>query len=202
MAPAAVAGDLSPIPLYSPYHRLTWSQGFKGFPDSACPFRSSSGNLMIEYSTTSSKTSQAAEIGVGSLQSDPCFRFDFTSFRVGCGSIDASCDFNVTGLAWDSEKQTQVTVASHTFRTRACSAQKDCRLGLIAADEAYSLTNLTSLLIDVTAGGQKQTWWADDLVLSWTESSCESAVCRSRVRDTVLRRGRRHSLSRMFDALP
>lgn len=157
---------------------------------------------MIEFSTTSSKTDQAAEIGVGALQTDSCFRFDFTSFRVGCGSTRASCNFNVTGLTWDNEKQTQVAVASHTFHTRACSAQKGCRLRLIAADKTTGLRNLTSLLIDVTAGGQPQKWWADDLVLSWTDSSCDSAVCRSRVRDTVPKRGRRHGLSRILDTLP
>lgn len=202
MAPGSNADDLSPIPMYSPYHRLTWSEGFKAFPDSACPYKSSSGHLMIEFSNPSSRMFQAAEIGVGALQTDPCFRFDFTSFRVGCGSTTADCNFNITGLAWDNEKQIQMTVASHTFQTQACSAQESCSLHLVSADNAHGLTNLTSLLIDVTAGGQPQKWWADDLVLSWTESSCDSAICRNRVRDSVPKRGRRQGLSRILNTLP
>lgn len=157
---------------------------------------------MLEFSNTPSKKYHAAEIGVGALQVVPCFRFDFTSFRVGCASSIADCKFNVTGLTWDNDTQTQVTVASHTFNTRACSSQKQCKLNLITGDEATGLTNLTSLLIDVTAGGEPQKWWADDLVLNWTDSSCDSAVCRSYVRDTVPKRGRRYGLSRILDTLP
>lgn len=202
MAPGASANDLSPIPLFNPYHRLTWSDGFKAFPASACPYKSSSGQVMIEYSTSSPNQHQTAEIGLGALQTDSCFRFDFTSFRVGCASTGASCNFNITGLAWNSSTKTQVPVASHTFHTRACASQKDCKLRLITADKASGLTNLTSILVEATAGGQPQTWWGDDLALSWTEPSCEAAVCRSRVRDTVSKRGRRAGMSRVLDVLP
>lgn len=190
--------DVSPIPMYSPYHRFTWSEGFRAFPSSVCPYKASSGDLMIEFPSST----KAAEIGTGGLSTNPCFRFDLTSLRVGCASIEASCDFNVTGLAWDSDSQTMAIAASHTFSTGACSAQKGCELETISADVSAGLTNLTSIMIDATAGGHPQTWWADDLTISWTDSSCESAVCRSGVRDFVLKRGRRHGQSRGLDALP
>lgn len=193
--------DLSPVPMYSPYHRFTWSERFRVFSSSACPYESSSGDLMIEFSALT-KTYEVAEISVGALRVKPCFRFDFTSLRVGCASTGASCEFNVTGLTWDFDIQAMVTVASHSFSTRACSAQKECKLGSITADASTGLTNLTSVLIDVTAGGQPQTWWADDLTLTWTDSSCESAVCRSGVRDFVPKRGRRHGQTRVLDILP
>lgn len=202
MTPGSHANDLSPVPMYSPYHRFTWSEGFRVFPASVCPYKSSSGQLMLEFSRSSLMKYQVAEIGVGNLQTLPCFRFDFASFRVGCASSTASCSFNVTGLTWDDETQAQVTVASHTFNTRGCSSQKHCTLSLITGVEAAGLTSLTSLLIDVTAGGQPQKWWADDLVLNWTDSSCESTVCRSQVRDFVPKRGRRYGVSRVLDTLP
>lgn len=201
MAPGSNAGDLSPVPLYSPYHRFTWSEGFKVFPTSVCPYESSSGDLMVEFSP-STKSPSPAEIGLGGLHTNPCFRFDFTSVLVGCASTDASCQYNVTGLTWDSNTQTMATVASHTFSTEACPAQNGCKLSSITADTTMGLANLTSILIDVTAGGQSQTWWADDLSLSWTDSSCESAVCRSGVRDFVSKRGRRHGPARVLQTLP
>lgn len=202
MAPGSSASDLSPIGIYSPYHRLTWSEGFRAFPASVCPFQASSGELMVEHLAPSPKAHKAAEIGLGPLQAEPCFRFDFTSFRVGCASTGAPCKFNVTGLSWDHETYSQVPVVSHQFHTRACLSQKHCKLGLITADKATGLTNLTSLLIDVTASGKPETWWADDLVLTWTDTSCDTAVCRSRVRDTVSKRGRRHGMSLVLDTLP
>lgn len=156
---------------------------------------------MVEFSP-SAKNTEAAEIGVGSLTTNPCFRFDFTSLRVGCASNEASCEFNVTGLAWDSDNQAIITVASHTFSTPACSAQKECELQPISADASTGLTNLISILIDVTAGGQPQTWWADDLTITWTDPSCEATVCRSGTADFVPKRGRRHGHNRGIDALP
>lgn len=198
MAPGASAYDLPAVPMYNPYHRFSWSHGFKVFPAAACPYKSASGELMIEFSPDH----QVAQLGVGSLQSNPCFRFDFSSFRAGCNSTSANCNFNITGLAWDSKTKSEVAVASHTFTTRSCWAQKGCELNLITASRSHGLANLTSILIDVTAAGQPQTWWADDVALKWTDTSCQSAVCRSQVRDTVSKRGRRPGFSRILDTLP
>lgn len=162
-------------------------------------FKPSSGDMVIEFSPVELGGQQAAKISVGALQANPCFRFDFTSFRVGCAST-ADCEFNVTGFSWDNEVQTEVAVGSQTFITQSCFGQKDCSLSSIVADESANLTSLTSLLVDVTAGGQPQKWWADDLTLMWTDSSCETAACRSNVRDTIPKRGRRHGMARIVDA--
>lgn len=141
-----------------------------------------------------------AQIGVGGLRSKPCFRFDFTSFRVGCAATHANCDFNVTGLSWDNEAQQEVVVGSQNFSVRSCAVQRDCALNKISALSTGGLTNLTTLLIDVTTDGESQRWWADDIVFHWTDGSCESAVCRSQIHDDGPRRSRRLSSSRLFDA--
>lgn len=174
-----------------------WSDGFRVFPASFVPYKASSGILVLEH-TFSHEAQEAAQIGVGALQTNLCFRFDFVSFHVGCAATDSNCDFNITGLVWDSEGQHEVVVASRTFSTRTCSSQRNCALALIAADDAAGLTNLTSVLIDVTSNGQPQSWWADDLILNWTDGSCESAACRSQVRDIGPKRGRRQSSPHIF----
>lgn len=200
MPTGSQANDVLPVPMYSPYHRFAWSEGFRVFPSSACPYKASSGDLLIEYAT-STKNDEVAEIGVGNLSYNPCFRFDFTSLRVGCASREASCRFNITGFTLDSDSQTTVPVASHTFNTQACDEQEGCNLESITADGSTGLTNLTSILIDVTAGGVPQTWWADDLTVTWTDASCEAAACRSGIRDFVPKRGRRHGQDPGVDAL-
>lgn len=155
---------------------------------------------MLEFSPVQVSRQEAAKISIGALRTKSCFRFDFTSFRVGCASTKDNCKFNVTGLSWDDQTQTEMTAGSLTFNTRACLDRKECDLIAVAADESANLTNLTSLLVDVTAGGQQQKWWADDVTLTWTDASCKAAVCRSDARDTVPKRGRRHGRARIIDA--
>lgn len=199
LAPDTDYKDVAPVLVYSPYHRFVWSEGFKALPTSAAMFKPSSGDVMIEFSAVEVGSQRAAKISVGTLRANPCFQFDFTSFRVGCAST-ADCEFNVTGFSWDNEVQTEVAVGSHVFITQGCLGQQDCSLVPIVADESANLTSLTSLLIDVTAGGQPQKWWADDLTLAWSDASCEMAACRSNVRDTIPKRGRRHGMARIGDA--
>lgn len=189
--------DASPVAIFNPYHRLTWSDEFKVFPASFVPYKASSGKLVLEYSP-SLEVRETAQIGVGALSTRPCFRFDFTSFRVGCAATHGNCNFNITGLSWDSEGQRELTVASRIFTIKSCAAQRNCALTSIAVDDTAGLTNLTAVLIDVTSDGEPQRWWADDLVLNWTDGSCESANCRSRVRDIGPKRGRRQDSPRIF----
>lgn len=133
---------------------------------------------------------QQAKISIGNPQANACFRFDFTGLRAGCASKRANCMFNITGLAWDNDAQTEVTVGSQISSTRACARQMNCKLGTLTADPTAGLSNLTSLLIDVSARDQPQKWWADDVALAWTDTSCEAAVCRSSARDIYPKRGR------------
>lgn len=140
---------------------------------------------------------QQAKISVGDLQTSACFRFDFTSIRAGCASKKANCVFNITGLSWDDDSQTEVTVGSQISSMQACSRQKNCKLGSIVADARAGLYNLTSLLIEVTAHSQPQKWWADDVSITWTDTSCDAAVCRSDVRDIYPKRGLGQGMTQM-----
>lgn len=132
---------------------------------------------------------ELAKISVGDLQANPCFRFDFSGMRAGCASKRANCVFNITGLSWDDDAQTEVVVGSQMSSMRACPRQKNCKLGSLVADAPAGLYNLTSLIIDVTARNQPQKWWADDVAINWTDTSCDAAVCRSDVRDIYPKRG-------------
>lgn len=143
------------------------------------------------------KDDRQAKMGVGNLQANPCFRFDFAGLRVGCASKKAKCMFNITGLSWDDDSQTEMTVGSQMSSTRACARQMNCKLGSLVADATAGLSNLTSLLIDVTANDQPQKWWADDMAVTWTDTSCEAAICRSGVRDIYPKRGRGHGMTQI-----
>lgn len=199
MGPEKDAKDVSGVQIPSPYHRLVWSDGFRVCPDSSTPYKASSGKLILDHSAALLMTEDVAKISVDSLQVNPCVRFDFVSFRVGCAAVHTTCEFNITGLSWNDETKQEIIVASHISNIRACTVPDDCILNLITSDEVAGLTNLTSILVDVTAGGWAQQWWADDLVINWTDSSCETATCGPQVQDTVPNRGRGQGMSRIFD---
>ncbi|KAK2610293.1 hypothetical protein N8I77_003739 [Diaporthe amygdali] len=196
LAPGTDPEDIAPDPMYSPYRHFTWSEAFKIIPASAAPYKPSSGDLMLEVPIIT-KDDQQAKMGVGNLQANPCFRFDFAGLRVGCASKKAKCMFNITGLSWDDDSQTEMTVGSQMSSTRACARQMNCKLGSLVADATAGLSNLTSLLIDVTANDQPQKWWADDMAVTWTDTSCEAAICRSGVRDIYPKRGRSHGMTQI-----
>lgn len=196
MAPGTDPKDIAPDPMYSPYRHFTWSEGIKIIPGSAAPYKPSSGDLMLQVPNVV-EGDQLAKISVGDLQANPCFRFDFIGIRAGCASKKANCIFNITGLSWDDDAQTEVSVGSHIASTRACSRQKNCNLGHLVADAAAGLYNLTSLVIDVTAHNHPQKWWADDVAIAWTDTSCDAAVCRSDVRDIYPKRGLGQGMTQM-----
>lgn len=196
LAPGTDPETIAPDHMYSPYRHLTWSEGIKIIPGSAAPYEPSSGDLMIQV-PNEGKYDQLAKISVGNLQTNTCFRFDFTGMRAGCASKKANCMFNITGLSWDDEAQAEVVVGSSVSTTRACSRQNNCKLRPLVADSTAGLHNLTSILIDVTAHNKPQKWWADDVAMTWTDASCDAAVCRSNVRDTYPRRGLGQGMTQM-----
>jgi hypothetical protein len=188
LAPGTDPEEIAPDPILNPYRHINFSEGVKIIPGSAAPYRPSSGDLMLQIPNDAAD-GQLAKMSVGGLQANPCFRFDFTSMQAGCASKKANCVFNITGLSWDDDAQAEVIIGSQMSSTRACSRQKNCKLGAIVADATAGLSNLTSLVIDVTSHNLPQKWWADDIAISWTDASCDAAVCRSNVRDIYPKRG-------------
>jgi hypothetical protein len=182
--------------VYNPYKRINFSDSLKIIPGSASPYQPSSGDLMLQVPNDAAD-GEIAKVSVGCLQANPCFRFDFTSMRAGCASTKANCVFNITGLAWDDDAQTEVVVGSQMSSIRACPRQHNCKLGTISADVMGRLFNLTGLVIDVTAHNTPQKWWADDIAMSWTDKSCDANVCRSNIKDAYPQRGLGEGLTQM-----
>ncbi|KAI1370988.1 hypothetical protein F4677DRAFT_323351 [Hypoxylon crocopeplum] len=110
--------DVKPMPLFSPYHRFYFSEGFDVLPPPPAPFDPSSGSLMVQFTPSSilnqsvpGVPSDAAEISVGPQTSSACFPFNFKGFSLGCDSNGSPCDFNFTGLRFDHESQEEREVA-------------------------------------------------------------------------------------------
>ncbi|KAI1773767.1 hypothetical protein F4818DRAFT_101082 [Hypoxylon cercidicola] len=193
------------MPLFSPYHRFYFSQGFNVLPPPPAPYDPSSGSLMVQFTPGSllnqSETSMdSATISVGPQTSSACFPFNLYSISLGCDSIDAPCVFNFTGLRYNERSQQETEVAWETAEVEACPEASHCKL---VPAELIGFEKLTSFQVTLKVNGKPRMWWADDLALGWSDNQCEKAICRSKVRDSVSKRaetpGSRKAASRALD---
>ncbi|KAI4861472.1 hypothetical protein F4820DRAFT_65929 [Hypoxylon rubiginosum] len=195
------------MPLFSPYHRFYFSQGFSVLPPPPAPYDPSSGNLMLQFTPGSllnqseqGTAPDSATISVGPQTSSACFPFNLYSFSVGCDSRDKPCVFNFTGLRFDERSQQETEVVWETAEVEACPKSSHCKLVPV---ELVDFEKLTSFQVTLNVNDKPRMWWADDLSLGWSDNQCEKAVCRSKVRDSVSKRedvpGGRKVISRALD---
>lgn len=179
-----------PMPLFSPYHRFVYSTGFYVIPPPVGPYRPSSGGLLLQIEppatrnlTDSELDPDAAEFGVEpKVQLNPCFHFNMVSVNLGCASTSAPCQFTFLGLRYNSTIRDDEVVANRTLEVVSCPQQIDCSL---QPTVVTGLTDLTAVIIKLSVAGQPAKWFADDLSLAWTDSSCQAAQCRAQVPDRL-----------------
>ncbi|GAB1316959.1 hypothetical protein MFIFM68171_07169 [Madurella fahalii] len=167
-------------PVPSPYHHFVFSKGFRLVSPPTTKYQPASGSWMLKHSPSSS----VAQIGLGQLRENQCFRFSFRSISLGCNSLDAPCVFRISGLRWNGIRD--VVQGTATFKIAACRESSHCVLSRRVLDsvDALPLTNLTAVNITLVTAGEPQTWWADDLHLAWTDNSCSASTCRAMVPST------------------
>jgi len=187
VAPGADPDTLHAAPVVNPYHRFWFSRGYGFAPPPSSPYRPSSSKMMVQYDQAvfaNGTVDGTAQIDLGPQRDNPCLHFNLLSFDLGCNSTQAACRFNITGLRNLGDPQLDVPVVSNVFNVSACPSQTNCSLSRVTVGSAYS--NLTSINIQLTVGNSTtETWWGDDLQLGWTNNTCASANCRSRVRNAV-----------------
>lgn len=172
--------------LFNPYHKWWFSEGFVVVQDTETPYRSSSGNQMIEFIPSSlsngrfnNSSHDLAMISVGRKGSNPCFRFNLYSLSLGCPRDlpEPVCDFSIRGMRYnETTHREEGTGTDEDVQTVRCD-QARCDLSLTEFD---TYKNITSFIVKATSGNETQRWFADDLSLGWTDSSCEAAECRER----------------------
>lgn len=183
-------GQTRPMPLFSPYHRFTYSTGFYVIPPPEGPYRPSSGRLMLQIeppavrnSTDTELDPDAVEFGVEPrVLLNPCFHVNMVSINLGCDSTGSPCQFTFLGLRYNATTRDNDVVANRTLQVAACPQQADCNLEPTAVT---GLMDLTAIIIKLSVAGRPARWYADDLSLAWTDNSCQAAQCRSQVPDRL-----------------
>jgi hypothetical protein len=182
--------SLNPVPMLSPYHHIFFGRGFGFVPPPASRYNPSSPGLMLQYDQAlfdNGTLDGYAAFGIGTQRPNPCFRFNLLSVNLGCNSTNFTCVFNVTGMqnhgwAWDD-----TPVVSGLYNVSACPMESNCSLTRVTFNPSEYF-NMTSVSVQLMAGNSSsQSWWADDLQLGWTNSTCASGFCRSKVRSAVQR---------------
>jgi hypothetical protein len=179
---SSTSGHDGPMPMFSPYHRFWFATSFKLAPPPKARFQPSSGKLMLQHTPSNVSTDAVPNFGIGPGQSAKCFAFDFYGAMVGCDSEESDCVFTFTGMRLNDTSETESQAVTQAVHVPACEQMEDCKLQHVSLQ---GFTAVTSINIDVQVDNEDRTWWADDLELGWSEDSCESATCRSRVRDTI-----------------
>ena len=152
--------------------------------DSESPFRSSSGNQLAEFIPASlsngrfnNSSHDWAKISVGPRQTNPCFRFNLYSMSLGCptNSPEPLCEFSIWGRRYNEATGSEDgTGTDEDVQTISCGEAR-CDLSFI---DLNTYENITSFIVKATSGNETQKWWADDLVMGWTDNSCKAAECR------------------------
>lgn len=173
------------MPIPNGYHRFTFSDGFTALPVTASRFRPSSGNVMTLFTPS---VTPSGLIGTGPLGDSPCFRFDFQGLSIGCGNGEA-CRIVVTGVQWNGTHNEDA--GTRYWQVEACGdTRTGCRLQAlkISTEQSKStaFNNLTAIKIRAEMDSVAVSWAADNIMMSWTDNTCDAAQCRSMVRNSVM----------------
>lgn len=158
--------------------------------DSGSPYRPASGNQVAEFIPASlsngrfNNSHDLAMISIGEQESNPCFRFNLYSLNLGCSTNSTTqlCEFDIQGMRYDeTTHRAEGTNTAQDIRIVTCN-QTQCDLTQTDLD-AYR--NISSFIMKATSNNSTQIWWADDLVVGWTDNSCGAAECREGAGNTT-----------------
>ena len=162
---------------------MWFSQRFRVEPPPEVPFKPSSGSQLVEYvpsgitDNTTTGTQDSCQIGVGSLTSNPSFRWDFFGMMVGCDLREGEdlCRIRVSGYRFNAARGSEERIMSQDVWVRTCNATSGCDLRPVVVN---GFTNISSVVLSATVDSQPRVWWCDDFDFGWTDNSCVGAMGR------------------------
>ncbi|KAK2626227.1 hypothetical protein QTJ16_004489 [Diplocarpon rosae] len=183
--------NFQPAPLFNPYHKFDFSNGFTVVPPPVDPYLPESKPLLLEFipNFTVNNTTPASgpnsrqggfsgEIGDADHGASGCFSFNFYGASFGCDSSGPDCDFTFTGFKYDRSSGETNPVTTQELSVAACPDLKSlaCILTSVSLDATFE--DLDSVRVNVTVQGEPKIWWVDDIRLGWFDNTCEQGLCR------------------------
>ncbi|RFU32269.1 hypothetical protein B7463_g4080, partial [Scytalidium lignicola] len=169
-----------PAPIFSPYHKFGFTNGFVVVPPPTAPYLPSSGKQLAEFIPNAVNVNTHESSTTGQIYdangTSGCYNFNVYGASFGCNSTGPDCDFIFTGYQYLADTRSKFTVAAQHVSIPACPTLENCALEKVALDGSFK--SLTSIQINVTVAGSAAAWWMDDLKLGWYDNSCETQLCR------------------------
>ena len=177
------------MPVFNPYKKFKFSDGFTVVPPPRVPYLPSSKPLLLEFipnftvNTTDNDSGPnsreygwSGDIGNADQGLTGYFSFNMYGASLGCDSRVDACIFTLSGFRYDRTTKANNQVTSQKLVVPACSALKDCALTTVTLDGTFN--NLDAVRMNVTVGGLPKLWWVDDVRLGWYNNTCSVGRCR------------------------
>ncbi|KAI9827463.1 MAG: hypothetical protein M1832_004813 [Thelocarpon impressellum] len=178
-------------PLFTPYHHLTFSEGFTFVPPPTVPFPPTSQPRLAAYIVNSGaaitvddprtppKTIDGTfgSLGAGLRLKDSTYWIDAYGASLGCDNGGVSdCNITVFGYSYSPVTGKETLAAEEIFTIPPCPEFKDCNL--FPVDFAPTYRGLSTLILRALVGNRPVNWFIDDLHLGWSNSSCAAGLVR------------------------
>lgn len=186
---AAPINVTDPMPIFSPYKHFYFSEGFVVGPPPRVPFIPESPPLLLQFMAQDINVTRndnfpvtgqygaTGEIGVGENLRWGCYTFDAIAAAVGCDSLGPVCEFQATGVVYNTATDEYDEKYTTFFETPGCPAGENCALTEYMFLDEFK--DIQGLRINATVEGVPKIWWLDDLQLMWSDGSCEAGDCRA-----------------------
>jgi len=180
-------------PIFSPYHHLTFSNGYIHGGKPHQPFAPHSGDQLAVFLASGNGTNdttwhqngltmnaprtEPGEITDGPYDGLPAFWFNAKGAWLGCDNDGPEpCVFNITGWTWDSQLGDEVATYNTQIELPPCPGFENCQLQQVDFPESFR--GLSGIQIQAFANKKPGMFFMDDLALSWFDNSCAAGMQR------------------------
>lgn len=129
---------------------------------------------MLQYKQLVSKDGTLngiAKIG----EADGCSHFNLVSWKLGCASTYAACQFNITGMRLDHGQEVPVVSKVFVVPQAEKATGNTLKLAVFGTDD---FSHLSSVTVQLQVGDSlDQPWWSDDF--SVTRVCSDTPLCKA-----------------------
>ena len=168
------------------YSGLHFSYGFGYVPSTQTAFKPISNpnlamfrpNVTTSLDNTTNSLLKPGEVNIGPRSARAGVRFDAYQAYLGCGSTgNQTCGVTVTGYTWNSANSSSNPMFAYNTTLTPCTAKHGCSLRKVVFPPQFRrLTGLQVQMHQANDTRKQYPFYMDNLVLSWSDASCESST--------------------------
>lgn len=174
-------------PIFGPYHRFYFSQGYVYAPKPDEPYVPVSQPHLAVFITNGTGSSNSVAPGYirpGEIEANNiairAFWFDAYSAFLGCDNAGPQdCRMEFSGYTYTGFTDDEILTYQQNVTIPACPSQKGCQLQQV--EFPVVMRGLSGLQIRAFVGDEQRIWFMDNLALGWYDTSCAAGMKRAQV---------------------